>query len=103
MRSVRTLYQHAQQHAVSAARARSDAAEARSAALSARMNPHFLFNALNTVAALVRTDPRAADRSVESLAGVLRRTLDRSSASMGTVELRHGRASQPDSASRTSR
>lgn len=85
MRSSRTLFQYAQQHAASAARARSDAADARYAALQARMNPHFLFNALNTVAALVRTDPRAAERSVESLAGVLRRTLDRSSASTGTV------------------
>jgi signal transduction histidine kinase len=85
MRSVRTLYLHAEQQAASAAQARTDAAEARFAALSARMNPHFLFNALNTVAALVRTDPRAAERSVESLSGVLRRTLDRSSESMGTV------------------
>lgn len=32
------------------------------------MNPHFLFNALNTVASLARTDPRGAERTTEALA-----------------------------------
>ena len=48
---------------------------ARLAALQARLNPHFLFNSLNTVAVLVREgDPRAAG-IVEQLSDVLRRTL----------------------------
>jgi LytS/YehU family sensor histidine kinase len=49
------------------------------------MNPHFLFNSLNTVAALVRSDPVAAEHTVENLAAVLRRTLDRSGRSTSTV------------------
>jgi LytS/YehU family sensor histidine kinase len=49
------------------------------------MNPHFLFNSLNTVAALIRLDPKAAERTVENLAAVLRRTLDRSARNLSTV------------------
>jgi sensor histidine kinase YesM len=80
------LYRHAQEQARVAARARSDATEAQLSALRAQMNPHFLFNALNTVAALIRTDPRSAERTVENLAHVLRRTLDRSQRAMGTLQ-----------------
>ncbi|HJU64236.1 MAG TPA: histidine kinase, partial [Gemmatimonadaceae bacterium] len=84
--TTRFLYQHASEQAEAAARARSEAAEAQLAALQAQMNPHFLFNALNTVASLVRTDARAAESTVENLASVLRRTLDRSRRTLSTVE-----------------
>jgi hypothetical protein len=51
---------------------------ARFEALQARVNPHFLFNALNTIAVLVRDDDkRGATRIVEQLADVLRITLSR--------------------------
>ncbi len=51
-------------------------ASARFAALQAQVNPHFLFNTLNTVAVLVREDDRrAAVRIVEQLSDVLRSTL----------------------------
>jgi hypothetical protein len=51
---------------------------ARLAALQARVNPHFLFNTLNTIAVLVRDDDkRGATRIVEQLADVLRITLRR--------------------------
>jgi hypothetical protein len=85
MRSTRTLFAHASQNASLAAEARSDAAAAQVQALQARMNPHFLFNALNTVASLVRSDPPAAERVVENLSDVLRRTLERSSGRSGTL------------------
>jgi LytS/YehU family sensor histidine kinase len=85
MRSTRTLFMHATQHAAAAAEARSEAAAAHVAALQAQMNPHFLFNALNTVASLVRSDPRAAEHVVENLSDVLRRTLERSAGTAGTV------------------
>jgi signal transduction histidine kinase len=85
MRSTRTLFTHATQHAAAAAEARSVAAAAQVAALQAQMNPHFLFNALNTVASLVRSNPAAAEHVVENLSGVLRRTLERSSGTTGTV------------------
>ena len=44
-------------------------------ALRAQINPHFLFNALNTVAALVRTRPAQAERVVEDLADLFRYSL----------------------------
>jgi signal transduction histidine kinase len=84
-RSVQTLFGHATRHAAAAAEARSEATAAHVAALQARMNPHFLFNALNTVASLVRSDPNAAEHVVENLSDVLRRTLERSSSTAGTV------------------
>jgi two-component system sensor histidine kinase AlgZ len=83
--SARTLFRHATYHAAAAADARSQASAAQLSALQARMNPHFLFNALNTVASLVRSNPPAAERVVENLSDVLRQTLRRSTASMGTV------------------
>ena len=84
--SARTLFRHATSHAAAAATARSEATAAQLAALQARLNPHFLFNALNTVAALVRTDPPAAERVVENLSDVLRATLERTAATTGTVK-----------------
>jgi sensor histidine kinase YesM len=76
--SARRLYEHGQQQAARAGRMEAQLADARLAALQAQMNPHFLFNALNTVAALTRTDPRAAERTVENLSEVLRTTLEKS-------------------------
>jgi signal transduction histidine kinase len=51
-------------------------AEARLAALSAQLNPHFLFNALNSIAELVHQDPDAADRMLVGLGALLRQSLD---------------------------
>jgi sensor histidine kinase YesM len=51
-------------------------AEARLASLHARVQPHFLFNTLNAIAALVRDDPPRAERMIEQLSGVLRGSLD---------------------------
>jgi signal transduction histidine kinase len=49
---------------------------ARFSALQAQLNPHFLFNTLNTIAVLVRDDDRTgAIQIVEHLSEVLRRTL----------------------------
>jgi len=47
-------------------------AEARLQALQARIRPHFLFNSLNAVLALIRRDPKRAERSLEDLAEVFR-------------------------------
>lgn len=59
-----------------AARARALAAQAQLQALRARLEPHFLFNALHTLSALIRQDPKAAERAVEKLGGLLRYVLD---------------------------
>jgi two-component system, LytTR family, sensor histidine kinase AlgZ len=52
-------------------------AEARSRiqALQARIRPHFLFNSMNTIAALTRSDPARAEEAVEDLADLFRATL----------------------------
>lgn len=46
--------------------------EARLQALQARIRPHFLFNSLNAVLALIRRDPKRAERSLEDLADLFR-------------------------------
>lgn len=47
-------------------------AEARLLALTARIRPHFLFNALNGVLGVIRSDPRRAERALEELADLFR-------------------------------
>jgi LytS/YehU family sensor histidine kinase len=47
-------------------------------ALRAQINPHFLFNALNSIAALIGEEPARAEETVERLAEVFRYTLRRS-------------------------
>lgn len=49
--------------------------EARYASLQSRIHPHFLFNALNSLAALIRAKPEAAETMVEDLADLLRVSL----------------------------
>lgn len=47
-------------------------AEARLLALTARIRPHFLFNALNAVLGVMRSDPRRAETALEELADLFR-------------------------------
>jgi two-component system, LytTR family, sensor kinase len=49
--------------------------KARMDALSAQINPHFLFNTLNTVSSLIRYDPDTARGVVIKLSNILRRLL----------------------------
>ena len=53
------------------------AATAQLAALRAQINPHFLFNSLNSIAQLIRTDPDKAEACVERLAEIFRYILGR--------------------------
>jgi two-component system sensor histidine kinase AlgZ len=46
--------------------------EARLMALAARIRPHFLFNSLNAVLGVIRSDPRRAERALEELADLFR-------------------------------
>ena len=55
------------------------ARDAQLAALNAQLQPHFLFNALHTVSALVHVDPDAADRALDELGHLLRYALRQSS------------------------
>ena len=51
-------------------------AQARLAALQMRLNPHFLFNALNGISTLIHTNPRAADAMLGNLSELLRAALE---------------------------
>ncbi len=51
--------------------------KARMDALSSQINPHFLFNTLNTVSSLIRMDPDTARGVVLKLSNILRRLLRR--------------------------
>ncbi len=57
------------------------------AALRAQLQPHFLFNALNVISAVVYEDPERADRLIAELAELLRLALAHPQAK--TVALRH--------------
>src|SRR6476659_6134404 len=46
--------------------------EARLQALQARIRPHFLFNSINAVLSLVRTEPKRAEAALEDLADLFR-------------------------------
>jgi two-component system sensor histidine kinase AlgZ len=48
---------------------------ARMQALNSRIRPHFLFNSMNTIASLTRTDPLKAEEMVENLADLFRVSL----------------------------
>jgi two-component system sensor histidine kinase AlgZ len=50
-------------------------ADSRIQALAARIRPHFLFNSMNTIAALVRSQPAEAERAIEDLADLFRASL----------------------------
>jgi signal transduction histidine kinase len=52
-------------------------ADAQLEVLRARLEPHFLFNTLNSITVLVRRDPAAAERMLQRLSRLLRMALDR--------------------------
>jgi anti-sigma regulatory factor (Ser/Thr protein kinase) len=53
----------------------SNLANARLSALRAQLHPHFLFNSLNAIVALLRRDPRLAEATLMSLSDLLRLAL----------------------------
>ena len=53
-------------------------ARARIQALQARIRPHFLFNSMNTIAALTRTAPELAEAAIEDLSDLFRASLSSS-------------------------
>jgi signal transduction histidine kinase len=62
-----------------AARLAQQLSEARLASLVSQVNPHFLFNSLNTVSSVMYDDPKAADRMLSQLGDLLRASLAHSS------------------------
>jgi len=75
------------EHELERERGRKMALEARLASLEARLQPHFMFNTLNAITALIQDNPDEAERTVERLAALLRFSLD--ATERGLVPLEH--------------
>jgi signal transduction histidine kinase len=82
VRNVQRLRQREQQATELLALAR----EQQFAALKAQVNPHFLFNTLNSISATLKRDPDQAREMIAKLAGMMRYALD--SSTRDTVSLR---------------
>jgi len=65
--------------ALNAAQLETRLVEAQLQALQRQLHPHFLFNTLNTISGLIRTDAAAADVMIDQLGDLLRMTLHTSS------------------------
>jgi len=70
-----TYHRAARAREAIAARLRADLAEARLTNLEGKLHPHFLFNTLNSIAALMRADARQAEVMLEQLSELLHTTL----------------------------
>lgn len=63
------------QRDITAAKLRAELSAAQHQVLRMQMQPHFLFNTLNSVVSLIHHDPNAAERVVVNLSEMLRRSL----------------------------
>ncbi len=70
------LYQGMKSRELEKAQLESSLTMARNQMLLAQFQPHFLFNALNSISSLIHSDPMAADRMVARLGDLLRLNLD---------------------------
>jgi two-component system, LytTR family, sensor kinase len=68
-------YQRLREREQTASRLEGQLVQARLQALQMQLNPHFLFNTLNGVSSLMRSDPDLADEMLERLSSLLRITL----------------------------
>jgi two-component system, LytTR family, sensor kinase len=68
-------YQRFREREQMTARLEAQLVQARMQALQMELNPHFLFNTLNCVSSLMRSDPDSADEMLERLSSLLRITL----------------------------
>lgn len=80
------LQKKLRQKEVDEEKAKTLATEAQLASLESRIHPHFLFNTLNSIAALIREEPILAEKMVEKLSALLRYSLD--SDAKGLVSLK---------------
>ncbi len=65
---------------LAASRLESELAKARLQVLASQVHPHFLFNTLHMISAMVYEDPGKADEMISRLSDLLRATLDQSGA-----------------------
>jgi hypothetical protein len=78
-------YQRFRENERTAAQLQIQLANAQIAALRMQLNPHFLFNAMNSISSLMRIDVDAADAMLEQLSSLMRITLERGDAQLITV------------------
>ena len=71
-----SYYQQAQDRALKASQLETQLAEAQLQALQRQLHPHFLFNTLNAISALMHRDVEAADQMLSKLSDLLRIALD---------------------------
>ena len=69
-------YQRYREREVQTADLRRQLTEAKLEALRMQLNPHFLFNTLHAISALIHDNPEAADRTIARLSELLRLSLD---------------------------
>jgi two-component system LytT family sensor kinase len=74
--AARLREQEAVRLALHSAQLESSLTQARLRLLQAQLNPHFLFNAFNTISALTENDPKTARRTMDRLATLLRSSLN---------------------------
>jgi two-component system LytT family sensor kinase len=79
-------YQRYREGELKASRLEADLASARLQALKMQLHPHFLFNTLHSISALVHRDAEAADRMIARLGDLLRLTLENSGAHEVSLE-----------------
>jgi LytS/YehU family sensor histidine kinase len=79
-------YNESRARALRASELERSLAEARLRTLQTQLQPHFLFNALNTISAFVERDPRGARRMIEHLGDLLRFSLQHSARQETTLE-----------------
>ena len=80
------LYRSYQREKLDALQLKGQLVQAQLQALKMQLHPHFLFNTLNSISALVHRDPDAADEMICLLGDFLRMTLERPSAQEVTLE-----------------
>jgi two-component system, LytTR family, sensor kinase len=73
-------YQRLRQKEYQEMRLESELTNAQLRALRMQLNPHFLFNTMNSISSLMHSDVELADRMLEQMCSMLRMTLDRGDA-----------------------
>lgn len=86
--SLFNAWRERQARAVREATLESELREARLQALTGQLHPHFLFNALNTISAVMYEDLARTDRLLSDLGGLLRASLERREATWTLAEER---------------
>lgn len=76
------LQKKLRQKEIDEVRAKTLATEAQLASLESRIHPHFLFNTLNSISALISENPPLAEEMMENLSDLLRYSLDSNSRSL---------------------